>query len=443
MDLQTFRSLTGQGGDLPKTEAAPRYVVGMGARDQSAMTVSALNQYIHTLIASDTALSDLTVRGEISNFVAHRSGHCYFSLKDEGGLVRAVMFRTAASRLAFRPESGMKVLVHGYVSVYDKDGQYQLYVSAMEPDGIGSLYLAFEERKRRLAAEGLFDASRKRPIPRYPARIGVITSPTGAAIRDILHILARRYPCAEVLLYPALVQGEEAARSMIAGLRWFQEQNAADVLIIGRGGGSFEDLFAFQDEGLAREIAASTIPVISAVGHETDFSISDFVADLRAPTPSAAAELAVPDMTELLARTEQLRARMRTGLSATVSRGAERLAQLSARPVLRRADRFFDAQKTALLRQTEHVFSALRRILSDGDARLAEMGGKLDALSPLAVLSRGYAAAFHADGRAVTSVHHLSTGDRLSLRLADGSASVRVEDLHDEDQEHKEKGEES
>lgn len=230
---------------------------------------------------------------------------------------------------------------------------------------------------------------------------------------------------------------------MIAGLRWFQEQNAADVLIIGRGGGSFEDLFAFQDEGLAREIAASTIPVISAVGHETDFSISDFVADLRAPTPSAAAELAVPDMTELLARTEQLRARMRTGLSATVSRGAERLAQLSARPVLRRADRFFDVQKTALLRQTEHVFSALRRILSDGDARLAEMGGKLDALSPLAVLSRGYAAAFHADGRAVTSVHHLSTGDRLSLRLADGSASVRVEDLHDEDQEHKEKGEES
>ena len=267
------------------------------------MTVSALNQYIHTLIASDTALSDLTVRGEISNFVAHRSGHCYFSLKDEGGLIRAVMFRTAASRLAFRPESGMKVLVHGYVSVYEKDGQYQLYVSAMEPDGIGSLYLAFEERKRRLATEGLFDASRKRPIPRYPARIGVITSPTGAAIRDILHILARRYPCAEVLLYPALVQGEEAARSMIAGLRWFQEQNAADVLIIGRGGGSFEDLFAFQDEGLAREIAASTIPVISAVGHETDFSISDFVADLRAPTPSAAAELAVPDMTELLART--------------------------------------------------------------------------------------------------------------------------------------------
>ncbi len=445
MDLEKFRILTGKQGQVDNAgEAVYTSLSDPRERDADhAMTVSGLNGYIHSLIASDTLLSDLTVRGEISNFVAHRSGHCYFSLKDEGGLVRAVMFRTAAARLRFRPENGMKVLVHGYVSVYEKDGQYQLYASSMEPDGIGSLYLAFEERKHRLEAEGLFDPARKRPIPRYPSRIGVITSPTGAAIRDILHILARRYPSAEVLLYPALVQGEEAPPTMIRALHWFNDHRASDVLIIGRGGGSFEDLFAFQDEALARAIAASEIPVISAVGHETDFSISDFVADLRAPTPSAAAELAVPDTGELLMRAEQLCTRLRTGLHTAVARSEQRLASITSRPLFRRAERLFDTPRNSLLHTGELLFSAMRRIAEEGNVHLAEMGGRLNALSPLAVLSRGYAVAFRDGGTPVTSVHCISSGDVLSLRLADGTASVCVQNTFAQEQEHKENEEES
>ena len=442
MDLQKFRALAGAAGASSVTVAEhPQVSSTLDGRD--ALTVSRLNEYIHALLASDTMLTDLTVRGEISNFVAHRSGHCYFSLKDEGALIRAVMFRTAASRLRFRPETGMKVLVRGHVSVYERDGQYQLYVSDMEPDGIGSLYLAFEERKRRLEAEGLFDAARKRPLPRYPSRIGVITSPTGAAIRDILHILARRYPSAEVLLYPALVQGEEAPLTMISGLRWFNSHRAADVLIVGRGGGSFEDLFAFQDEGLAREIAASEIPVISAVGHETDFSISDFVADLRAPTPSAAAELAVPDIEDLAERIAQMRVRMRTGLRTTVAHRREKLLHLASRPIFRRADRLFDGHKTHLIHRTENLFRAVGTITAEGYARLGELGGKLDALSPLSVLSRGYAVAYDKAGGIISSVEELSCGDRLTVRFLDGCVIGRIEEINELMQEHKEKEEKS
>ncbi len=427
MDLQKFRALTGAVESASVATAEPFAVAPSG--NERAVSVSALNAYIRGLIAGDACLADITVRGEISNFTAHRSGHLYFSLKDEGALVRAVMFRTAAVRLRFRPETGMKVLVHGNVSVYEKTGEYQLYASDMEPDGIGSLYLAFEERKRRLEAEGLFDPARKRALPRYPHRIGVITSPTGAAIRDILHILGRRYPIAEVLLYPSLVQGEEAPLSLVRALSWFNLRRAADVLIIGRGGGSFEDLFAFQDEGLARAIAESEIPVISAVGHETDFSISDFVADRRAPTPSAAAEIAVPDMAELLLRLSESGTRMKTGLLATLAGRKRALNALKTRPLFSRPDRLYYEPKTTLLRQSEALSHAAERMLLASRARLGECGGKLDALSPLAVLSRGYAAAFDEAGGLLSSVENAAVGDRIAVRMADGTLTARVEDI--------------
>ncbi len=433
MDLQKFRALTGAAGnaDFAFSSAQNDTAVAHQPVNSSdrAVSVSALNAYIRGMFAGDPRLSDITVRGEISNLKAHSSGHYYFSLKDEGSLLRAVMFRTAAARLRFRPENGMKILARGNVAVYEKNGEYQLYVSDMEPDGIGSLYLAFEERKRRLEAEGLFDPARKRPLPRYPRRIGVITSPTGAAIRDILHILGRRYPAAEVILYPALVQGDDAPPTLIRGLRYFSDNRAADVIIIGRGGGSFEDLFAFQDEALARVIAASQVPVISAVGHETDFSISDFVADMRAPTPSAAAELAVPDAGELLLRLAGYATRIRSGLVGKIAREKKALHALKMRPALRRPEQLHNEQKNALLHESEALSRASERMTEMHRARLCELGGKLDALSPLAVLSRGYAAAFRKDGTLLSSVEDLSVGDRFSVRLSDGFVTAGVEEI--------------
>ena len=267
--------------------------------DREPLSVFQLNEYLRMRMDSDELLSGVLVRGEISNFSAPRSGHLYFTLKDPEGQIRAVMFRTQAARLPFLPEDGMKVIVSGRVSVYSAGGQYQIYVNEIQPDGAGILALRFEQLRRRLEAEGLFDPARKKPIPKFPARIGVITSPTGAAIRDIRKILSRRFPSAQIVLFPALVQGEEAAGQLASGVLFFQNTGLADVIIIGRGGGSAEDLWAFNDELLARVIADCTIPVISAVGHEVDFTICDFVADLRAPTPSAAAEQAVPDAREL------------------------------------------------------------------------------------------------------------------------------------------------
>ncbi len=261
------------------------------------VTVSFLNDYIKQLISSDEGLQAVFVCGEISNFTAHRSGHLYFSLKDENSLIKTVMFRSAASSLRFRPQSGMRVLVYGNVSVYTRDGQYQLYVSHMEPDGIGALALQYEQLKANLQAEGLFDQARKKPLPTFPSKIGVITSPTGAAVRDIMTVLRRRYPIASVLLYPASVQGAEAPPELIRAMQHMAHTDV-DVIIIGRGGGAPEDLFAFNDEALVRTVASCPIPVISAVGHEVDFTLCDFAADMRAATPSAAAEIAVPDLTE-------------------------------------------------------------------------------------------------------------------------------------------------
>ena len=278
------------------------------------LSVSALNNYIKNIFENNRTLSSVTVRGEISNFVNHRSGHLYFTLKDADGQIRSVMFKSRALTLKFMPESGMKVIVHGSVTVYPRDGSYQLYATSMQPDGIGALYLAYEQMKERLAKEGLFDESHKLPIPRIPATVGVITSPTGAAVRDIINVTGRRFPQAKILLYPALVQGEGAEASLISALDYLDKSGLCDVIIIGRGGGSIEDLWAFNGESLARRIYYATTPIISAVGHETDFTICDFVADMRAPTPSAAAEIAVPDRRELAQRLDSFVERLSLAL---------------------------------------------------------------------------------------------------------------------------------
>jgi exodeoxyribonuclease VII large subunit len=292
-----------------------------------ALTVTDVNRYIKSLLNSDEVLSAVTIRGEISNFKAHGSGHLYFTLKDEGAEIAAVMFRGDASRLAFRPADGMRVVVYGSVDVYEKSGRYQVYVRTMQADGVGAMMLAFERLKRKLTAEGLFDEARKRPLPPFPTCVGVITAPTGAAIQDILNITGRRYPQAKILLYPSLVQGAEAPASLCAGLATLNALEACDVIILGRGGGSLEDLWAFNDEALVRAVAASRIPVISAVGHETDFTLCDFAADRRAPTPSAAAELAVPDRRALTERLAQIKDALQGSALARVQRQQQRLLQ--------------------------------------------------------------------------------------------------------------------
>ena len=414
MDLRSFRALSDK-EDIREPN--------------SVLTVSALNQYISAMISSDARLSDVYLRGEISNFKAHSSGHFYFSLKDEGGVIAAVMFRSAAARLRFMPENGMKVLARGSVSVYVRNGQYQLYVNSLEPDGVGDLYLAFEQRRRRLEEEGVFSAAHKRPLPRYPRCIGLITSPTGAAVRDMLNILARRYPLAEVLIYPALVQGSEAPLTLINGIRCFNRAQNADVLIIGRGGGSMEDLFAFNDEELCRAVAASAIPVISAVGHETDFTLCDFAADCRAPTPSAAAELATPDVGELRTRLLGASARMRLLLSASVKAKRRTLELLAARPVLRDPSYALNAARLRLAGNEEKLTRAYTDRLRALRARIGEGAAQLHALSPLAVLSRGYGVVRNEEGALLTGVADAHCGERMSVRLADGELVGRVEEI--------------
>lgn len=417
MDLERFRSLAGvkDGGQQQNEEKA-------------AMSVSQLNEYVHSLLAESPVLADVTVRGEISNFTFHRaSGHLYFSLKDADGVLSAVMFRSSAGRLRFQPENGMKVLARGSVSVYVRDGKYQLYVTMMEPDGIGSLYLAFEQLKKKLEQEGLFDEKRKRPLPRFPHRIGVITSPTGAAVRDILQILGRRFPQAEVVLYPALVQGAEAPASLLAGVQYFNTNKTVDVLIIGRGGGSFEDLYAFNDERLARAVAASTVPVVSAVGHETDFTICDFVADRRAPTPSAAAELAVPDVRELAAAIQVLRSRMQQAAVNRLHADQKAVADLAQRPVLSKPEGLYREQTMRLLSASERLFHLTKERVTAEKGRFREAAAKLDMLNPLAVLLRGYGVVYDEDKRVVSSVKSLKPGNEFSVRLCDGTVRGRAE----------------
>lgn len=405
-------------------------------RGDGTVTVTQLNEYIKAKIDGDAFLSRVSVKGEISNFTNHyKTGHFYFTIKDETSLIRAVMFRGNTAKLRFVPENGMKIVARGRVSAFVRDGQYQLYCDSMEPDGIGALYFAFEQLKKKLAAEGLFDEARKRPLPKIPTRIGVITSPTGAAIRDIINILGRRFPYAKVILYPALVQGAEAAPSLIAGMRHFMEARDVDVIIIGRGGGSIEDLWAFNSEELARTIAACPIPVISAVGHETDFTICDFVADRRAPTPSAAAELAVPETHELMHKIDNIIGRMSLLLSRRLESSRQVLDFYMKQGVFAHPERLFEDRKMQLLLLGQRLETAENNKLVAARHTLAEQSAKLEALSPLSILSRGYSVATGADGRVLTAAAQTAVGEDIALRLADGALHARVTSLQSETEE--------
>lgn len=391
------------------------------------LTVSQVNFFVKSLLEGDGRLSNILVAGEISNFTDHyRSGHLYFSLKDEKSVLKAVMFSGSAKRLKFRPADGMKVLVRGRVSVYEPSGQYQLYAEDMQPAGLGALSLAFEQLKEKLRGEGLFSQDRKRPLPRYPQRIGVITSPTGAAVRDILQITARRWPVAEIAFCPVLVQGEAAPAQLIAALREMNEKRACDVIILGRGGGSLEDLWAFNDEGLARTVAGSAIPVVSAVGHETDFTICDFAADLRAPTPSAAAELCTPDIQEERERLLAFHRYFRENARSMVDGYRQSLDLLTQDSPLAQPERFLEPWREQLGRLFGRMLGSLGEELSLKRQELALLAGSLDALSPLKVLSRGYAVVSDSRGRLVRDAEELSPGDRVSLRLARGEAKAEI-----------------
>ena len=388
-------------------------------------TVSELNGYIKSVFENNRTLSSVTVKGEISNFTAHRSGHLYFSLKDAEGQIRAVMFRSSASRLKFMPESGMRVIVHGAVTVYPRDGSYQIYVSSMQPDGIGALYLAYEQLKEKLFAEGLFDATHKLPIPKIPEKIGVITSPTGAAVRDIINVTGRRFPLADLYIYPSLVQGDGAEDNLIRAIDYFDKSRLVDVVIIGRGGGSIEDLWAFNSERLARRIFEATVPVISAVGHETDFTICDFVSDLRAPTPSAAAELAVPDIREINLRIDDLADRCVLSLERSLERAKERLIRASKSYVFESPESLTEAYRLKINDLKSSAVDALNSVIRGASEKLSINAEKLSVLSPLAVLSRGYSITEH-NGKNLKRAQEVKAGDELSIRLNDGSLSAKV-----------------
>jgi exodeoxyribonuclease VII large subunit len=400
---------------------------GAQQRFPEAITVTQLNEYVKRLIDSSAPLANVYVKGEISNFKNHYgTGHYYFSLKDDGAVIAAVMFRSSAVRMPFVPENGMKVVVHGRVSAFVRDGKYQLYADTMEPDGVGALYVAFEQLKRRLAAEGLFDTARKKTLPKVPTRIGIITSATGAAVRDMIRVAGRRFPYAKLTLYPALVQGPDAPAQLIAGVEYFNRTRSADVIILGRGGGSMEDLWAFNDEGLARAVAASAIPIISAVGHETDFTICDFAADCRAPTPSAAAELALPDNVELRRKINNLIGREAAVLLQSIARRRETLARLASARPLQRPQNVLDDRRMQVSALAERLGVGEEHRIALARARLEKLAGKMDALNPLSVLARGFGAVYAADGTILKSARAVRVGDKVTFRLSDGEADASV-----------------
>lgn len=394
------------------------------------LSVSQLNRYIKMNFDADENLANIFISGEISNFTNHyRTGHLYFTLKDDSAAVRAVMFNSSAKRLRFMPEDGMKVIARGRVSVYEASGQYQLYVDDMQPDGVGALNLAYEQLKEKLQKEGLFSELHKKPLPPYPEKVGVITSPTGAAVRDIINVLGRRFPYAEIVFCPVLVQGEGAHLQLTDAVNLFNSERAADVIIIGRGGGSIEDLWEFNDEGLARAVYNSEIPVISAVGHETDFTICDFVADMRAPTPSAAAELAVPDANELQYALSALKNRMFLNVSSGIADRRSRLEYLMSKGALKSPDEM-------LSNRSQRLDTAFSKMLSSYENRI---GGKkvefisaataLSKLDPMSVLMRGFAFVSDKNGKNVYSSQALAKGDKINVRFHDGSAVCEVKEI--------------
>ncbi len=397
---------------------------------KQAITVSQLNAYVSDLLEGDSRLNPVMVRGELSGVKAYPSGHVYFTLKDAQAAVSCVLFRGYASKLAFKVENGLNVVVSARATVYQRDGRYQLLVTDMTPDGIGALYLAYEQLREKLKAEGLFDADRKKPLPLLPRSIGVVTSPAGAVIRDIIQVLTRRFYAINLKLYPVPVQGETAAAAIAKAIRFFNDHDLVDVLIVGRGGGSLEDLWPFNEEVVARAVAASHIPVVSAVGHETDHTICDFVADLRAPTPSAAAELVVPVRDEEILKIINGRNRMAQALNRRLEREKERLARLTEARVLKNPYEQLDRRRQDLDGQAAALHQALRGRLTAAEQRLSLLSGQLHALSPLRVLGRGYGLVASADtGKSIRSTALVKAGDRLDVTLIDGTMRCLVDQV--------------
>ncbi len=390
-------------------------------------SVSEVNERVKALLEADGALYGVRVRGEISNLKLHM-GNFYFSLKDEKGALPCVMFRSDASMLRFRPENGMRVVTLGRVSVYLRDGRYQLYVNSMTPDGAGELYVAFEQLKAKLLEQGLFDPDHKKPLPRFPERIALVTSPTGAAVQDMLRILKARWPAAEVVIVPARVQGAEAPGELAAGLRYADANLGADLIITGRGGGSMEDLWAFNEEVVARAIYACRTPVISAVGHEPDVTIADLVADLRAATPSNAAELAVPDRQEVFSQLAQISRRLNHAMSRILSGGRSALERAERSRFLRDPMEFTRERRQNLDWTAQRLGAALSKRLGQERAGFAALAASLDAMSPLRVLARGYAVAMTGEGKVVLSPGELSPGDPLRVRVSEGEISCQVKE---------------
>ena len=396
-------------------------------RERQALTPSQVGQYIKGAMDRDRVLSDILVRGEISNYKMYPSGHHYFSLKDSEGTIRCVMFRGDASKLRFRPENGMCVVAAGRVTVFPRDGQYQLYCTRLIPEGAGDLHVAFEQMKAQLLSEGLFDSDYKKPLPRYPRRIALVTSPAGAAVRDMVRVLGARFPLSEVYILPVHVQGATAAQEIADAIVWANHHSVADLIITGRGGGSMEDLWAFNEEVVARAVFGSTIPVISAVGHEPDVTITDFVADLRAATPSNAAELAVPDQNELFAWLDSVRQRMERGVSLPLQKARRDLNRLGASRVMENPMRYIEDKRMLLDYQSRRLEQGFTQTVGEERERFARLAASLDALSPLKVLGRGYSIARGAKGEVLASVAGVTEGDLLHLRLSDGSLNCRVE----------------
>ena len=397
------------------------------------LTVGQLTQYIKNLFAADSQLSKLRVSGEISNFKHHSSGHMYFTLKDSVASLRCVMFRANNQRLTFKPAEGMKVVLGGSVSIYERDGQYQLYVVTMAPEGVGSLFAAFEELKSKLAAQGLFDQEWKQPLPKMPSRIGVITSPTGAALRDILTTLHRRFPQAEVLVVPVLVQGPESSEQIAAAIAFLNGVPGVDVIIAGRGGGSIEELWAFNEEVVARAIFASVIPIVSAVGHETDFTIADFVADMRAATPTAAAELVVPDQREIAQYLDAATGRMSAKITSRLEQDRRYVERLAVSPVLTRPTERVDQMSQMLDNLTVRLDGRMAYLLQGYGAKVNLLWGKLEALSPEAVLARGFAICQDEDGNVVRNAAELEPGNQIRIRLQHGGAKAEVKEIFTEE----------
>ncbi len=396
-------------------------------REEAVLSVSQLNGYIKTLMDSDGVLSEVAVRGELSNYKIYPSGHHYFSLKDAEGALRCVMFRREATNLRFRPENGMKIIAFGRVTVFPRDGQYQLYCGGMTPDGVGDLHMAFEQLKEKLQAQGLFDQRHKKPIPRFPVQIALITSQAGAAVRDMLRILGARWPMSKVAVVPVRVQGAEAPNEIAAAIGWVNRHQCADLIITGRGGGSMEDLWAFNEEVVAKAIYDSEIPVISAVGHEPDVTIADFVADLRAATPSNAAELAVPDQNDVYERLWRISDRMAQALSRQLSRQQQRLEYLAKSRTLQNPLNYIQDRRVLLDYQRDRLAHGLASALGQERQRFARLAAALDAMSPLKVLGRGYAIAQKREGGIIRSIQDVQPGERLTLRVADGTINVLAE----------------